>query len=144
MSSDYFGSPTTGGRSNWKSNLIELLDMNCGDKTNIGSMFQHYTALTNVGLFDSSGITVMTAVFMGCTSLTTIPLFNTSNVTDMSAMFSGCTNVESGALALYQQASTQTTPPSTHTDTFKNCGSNTVTGAAELAQIPTSWGGTAS
>jgi hypothetical protein len=60
----------------------------------------------------------------------------------MRRMFNDCLNVQSGALALYQQASTQTTPPSEYYNTFYNCGSNTTTGAAELAQIPSSWGGT--
>jgi hypothetical protein len=57
-------------------------------------------------------------------------------------MFIDCTNVQSGALALYQQMSTQTTQPTVYGDCFTNCGSNTTTGAAELAQIPASWGGT--
>jgi hypothetical protein len=57
----------------------------------------------------------------------------------MEYMFAGCSNVQSGALALYQQASSQATPPSTHIATFRGCGSNTVTGAAELAQIPSNW-----
>jgi len=47
--------------------------------------------------------------------------------------------VESGALALYQQASTQATPPAYHHYTFYRCGRDTTTGAAELAQIPSSW-----
>ena len=50
-----------------------------------------------------------------------------------------CNNVESGALALYNQLSTQTTPPSNHSQTFYDCGSNTTTGAAELAQVPSDW-----
>jgi len=57
----------------------------------------------------------------------------------MTAMFVRCYAVESGALALYQQASTQTNPPSSHSNTFRDCGSNTTTGAAELAQIPSDW-----
>lgn len=56
--------------------------------------------------------------------------------------FGQCINVESGALALYQQMSTQATPPSITSHCFTNCSSQTVTGAQELAQIPTSWGGT--
>jgi hypothetical protein len=60
----------------------------------------------------------------------------------MSGMFDSCYKVQSGALALYQQASTQATPPTDHTGTFTNCGRDTVTGAAELAQIPQDWGGT--
>jgi hypothetical protein len=59
-------------------------------------------------------------------------------------MFAWCYEVQSGALALYNQMSTQITPPAEHTQTFRSCGSHTTTGAAELAQIPSSWGGTAS
>ena len=54
-------------------------------------------------------------------------------------MFANCTKVQSGALALYQQASTQANPPPEHARTFRNCGSDTPTGAAELAQIPYDW-----
>jgi hypothetical protein len=54
-------------------------------------------------------------------------------------MLWNCGNVESGALALYQQASTQANPPSTHVETFYRCGINTVQGSAELAQIPSDW-----
>lgn len=60
----------------------------------------------------------------------------------MEYMFYNCTQVQSGALALYQQASTQTTPPTIYENAFWQCGSNTTTGAAELAQIPVAWGGT--
>ena len=95
--------------------------------------------LTTVPLFDTSSVTNMATMFSGCLYLTTVPLFDTSSVTNMSSMFYNCYAVESGALALYQQASSQTNPPSTHNYTFHNCGSDTVTGAAELAQIPSDW-----
>jgi surface protein len=81
----------------------------------------------------------MQDMFRVCSALTSIPLFNTANVTNMSSMFDGCINVQSGALALYQQASTQANPPTSHYYTFYGCGSNTQTGAAELAQIPSDW-----
>lgn len=123
-------------------NIIGVLGANTTSVTDMRGMFVECTPLTSVPLFDTSSCTNMSSMFSKCTSLTTVPLFNTSSCTNMSAMFRGCTSVASGALALYQQASTQTTPPSDHTDAFKNCGSNTSTGAAELAQIPTSWGGT--
>ena len=99
-------------------------------------------AITSIPLFDTSSATNMANMFRECRYLTSIPLFNTGNVTNVGYMFSGCLAVESGALALYQQMSTQTTPPTDHKNTFLSCGANTVTGAAELAQIPTSWGGT--
>jgi surface protein len=81
----------------------------------------------------------MSQMCFNCTKLTSIPLFNTSKVTNMFQTFQGCTNVQSGALALYQQMSTQTTPPTNHGGTFYNCGINTQTGSAELAQIPSDW-----
>lgn len=104
-----------------------------------GGMFYGCTSLTSVPLFDTSKVTNMDDMFSRCTSLTTVPLFDTSNVKSMNWMFYGCTNVQSGALALYQQASTQANPPSSHNGTFRNCGSNTQTGSAELAQIPADW-----
>jgi surface protein len=107
--------------------------------TSISSMFQDCSSLTTVPLFDTSSADNMMSMFYNCSSLTTVPLFDTSNVTYMGSMFYNCYKVESGALALYQQASTQATPPSSHWGTFYNCGRDTVTGAAELAQIPSDW-----
>jgi hypothetical protein len=110
--------------------------------TKIDYIFQGCTSLTSICLFDTSAVTSMQGAFVGCTSLTSIPLFDTSAADDINYAFQDCTKVKGGALALYQQASTQSTPPY-HDDAFMNCGKDTVTGAAELAQIPASWGGTA-
>ena len=107
--------------------------------TDMESMIADCRSLTSVPLFDTSSVTNMRDMFEACTSLTSVPLFDTSNITDMNYMLWNCTNVQSGALALYQQASSQANPPSNHTETFKDCGSNTVTGAAELDQIPSDW-----
>lgn len=111
--------------------------------TNMSSIFLNCTSLTSVPLFNTSMVTSMYSMFDGCSSLTSVPLLNTSSVINMDSMFLDCKNVQSGALALYRQASTQTNPPRDHSRTFKNCGVNTTTGAAELAQIPNNWGGTA-
>ena len=145
------------------ANVIEVLGANTTNVTDMQNMFRNCTALqsvplfdtskvwnmismfgycehlTTVPLFDTSNVTTMSGMFFRCTSLTSIPLFNTSKVTDMNNTFGQTLNVEGGALALYQQASTQTNPPSSHSQTFFNCGSNTQTGAAELAQIPNDW-----
>ena len=83
----------------------------------------------------------MIEMFFNCESLTALPLFDTSNVTNMQGTFYNCKNVQTGALALYQQASSQANPPSNHFFTFANCGINTTPGAAELAQIPNDWKG---
>lgn len=120
----------------------------------VQGMFEDCTSLESVPLFNTSSVESFQDMFKGCSSLKRIPLFDTSSaiytqnpaISDIHSycfnMFDGCVSVEGGALALYQQWITQTGGyPSNHTDTFKNCGANTVTGVAELQQIPTSWGG---
>ena len=124
-------------------NLVSVIA--AGDTSSVTSMsylFKGCTSLTSVPLFDTSSVTGMGDMLRGCTSLTSVPLFNTSSVTSLNNTFNGCVSVDGGALALYQQASTKSPEPS-HNNTFKDCGKDTTTGAAELAQIPTSWGGTA-
>ena len=124
---------------NYCTSLTTVPLFNTSSVTNMSYMFYNCNLLTTVPLFDTSSVTSMGYTFNNCYSLTTVPLFNTSNVMFIDSMFENCTNVQSGALALYQQASTQANPPSKHTGTFRNCGSNTTTGAAELAQIPDDW-----
>lgn len=121
-------------------NLIEVLGANSTNVTDMTEMFAYSNSnLSSVALFDTSNVSSMNRMFHNCSSLTSIPLFDTSNVTNVDFMFSNCTNVQSGALALYQQMRSQPTPPSTHWQTFSNCGKNTQTGSAELAQIPSDW-----
>lgn len=112
--------------------------MDTSSLTNAYTMF----ALSNVStvpLYDTSSVTNAEAMFYGCESLTTIPLFDTTSMTNVDAMFSDCYNVQSGALAIYNQMASQANPPSSHLETFYGCGSSTTTGAAELAQIPSDW-----
>lgn len=73
---------------------------------------------------------------------TSIPLFDTSSAEDVRNMCNNARNVTTGALALYTQMSTQANPPTSYSGCFSNCGSGNASGQAELAQIPTSWGGT--
>ena len=107
--------------------------------TNMYQMFEGCSSLTSVPLFNTSSVTDMYSMFFGCRSLTSVPLFDTLSVTNMSYMLYECVSVQSGALALYMQASTQAQPPTNHSQTFYNCGINTPQGAAELAQIPSDW-----
>lgn len=107
--------------------------------------FKNCFSLETVGAITSRNIKLQTdEMFYGCSSLRTIPTFaSTINFEDSVAnMFNGCVSVESGALDFYNRMSSQSTPPTYHNGCFTNCGSNTTTGAAELAQIPSSWGGT--
>lgn len=76
----------------------------------------------------------------GLTSIPNITLPTDTSVIVNNA-FSGNKEVTGGALNLYNKfiaADWQ----GTHVSCFTNCGVNTTTGAAELAQIPSSWGGT--
>ena len=129
----------------YQYDLLEVIGVgNTSNVTNMENMFFMLfgrASLTSVPLFDTSNVTNMSNMFRNCHSLTAVPLFDTSKVTNMQSMFNECINVQSGALALYQQASTQTTPPTIYNACFRNCGRDTVEGWAELAQIPTSWGG---
>lgn len=122
--------------------LQSVIAANTTGVTSMDSMFYYCTGLTTVPLFDTSSATNLSGMFRDCQALTSIPLFNTSSATNTSRMFLNCYAVESGSLALYTQASAQVYPPSTHEYMFTGCGRDTVTGAAELAQIPASWGGT--
>lgn len=130
--------------SDWYSDrsIEAVLGANTTGITDMGNMFDGST-LTSTVLFDTRSVTNMSNMFASC-PITSIPLYDTSSVVYMNYTFNGCVNVTGGALALYQQASGQTTPPEEYEGCFTDCGSNTQTGAAELAQIPSSWGGTAS
>lgn len=108
---------------------------------NTNSMFQECNSLTAAPLFDTSHVTNIRYMFKGCSVITALPQYNFSSVEQCAYAFAYTYLVESGALALYNQLSANTITDST-SETFKNCGSNTVAGAAELAQIPSSWGGT--
>ena len=99
------------------------------------------------GAFAGSGIRHVAALplsgrcfqmFSHCTSLVDIPQFENLGVGNCQEMFAECGNVESGILDCYSSLS-QPTPVVSHYQCFMNCGINTLTGAAELAQIPSDW-----
>lgn len=107
--------------------------------THVGSMFEGCVSLTTSPLFDTSNVTNMGSFFYNCRALTRVPLFATRKVTAMSYAFYNCRKVTYGALALYKQASGQTTPPNAHTAAFRACGIDTSSGSTQLASIPSDW-----
>lgn len=127
------------GLLGFSNNLIEVLGANTSNVTSMDSLLGGCNSLTTVPLFDTSNVTNMSYAFYNCTALTSIPLYDTSKAPNMECTFCECRNVQSGALALYQQASSQGIPPNKHYATFYNCGIDTQTGAAELEQIPSDW-----
>ena len=109
------------------------------DVTDLTAFFAGSRGLEKLTLVGGGNVTNYSSLCSSCESLKKVPSVNTSSATNVMDMFGNCHAVESGALALYQQMSSQATPPATHDACFRDCGINTVTGAAELAQIPTDW-----
>lgn len=86
----------------------------------------------------------MDRCFGPATALTEFVTMQTPNtLVNVNSVFLGASNVASGALDQYTYWSTYNTNISNHSATFKDCGSNTQTGLAELNQIPVGWGGNA-
>jgi surface protein len=148
-----------------QTDLIGVLGANTSSVTYMAGMFEGCGGLKSVAPFDLSRVINTESMFSGCYGLTTVPAFNTRSATDMEYMFESCRGliavpllntssaqnvyrmfadclyVKSGALALYQQMSTQAVPPSIHDECFDACGELTDEGSDDLVQIPKSWGG---
>ena len=112
--------------------------------TNLGNGTCKLLDSGNLDITDSIGQTCqsMDRMFNNCTGLTYIEPMHCSNVQNVGGMFGGCTEVTEGALAQYTWFINNNNNITNHSGTFSNCGSDTQTGAAELAQIPVGWGGT--
>lgn len=126
------------------TSLVSVPAFVTSSSTTFKEAFRDCTSLVSVPTLDTGLATDLSGMFYGDTSLEHVNLFNTASATNMGQMFYGCTNVELGALALYQQASQQATPPSNYSGCFANCGKDAPSGApihAEMQQIPSSWGG---
>lgn len=61
--------------------------------TNFTSTFQNCRSLKSVPLFNTQNVTTFGSTFTSCASLQAVPLFNTSNVTNMSQTFNGCSSL---------------------------------------------------
>lgn len=125
--------------------LEEVPDFDTSKVTQMQGMFEGYNEtmhLKYVPNFDYSKVTRFEEFMKNNVDLKTIPEMNIeASVTYCHEMFSNCPNIKSGQKALYDKLSAIGTITN-HTDCFKDCGSDTEEGRAELAQIPTSWGGT--
>lgn len=98
----------------------------------------------NLNIIDSNGNTCQTMdrMFNGCSGLTEFSTIRCINVQNVGGMFMKCTNITEGALAQYTWFINHNINITNHSSTFSDCGSDTQTGTAELAQIPVGWGGT--
>lgn len=76
--------------------------------------------------------------FLGCTGLTAMPYLDLSAVRECTSMFDGCINIGSGILDTYNVLSLHVQQHN-YNNCYRNCGTNSPTGSAELAQIPAGW-----
>lgn len=111
--------------------------------TDMGYLFDECSSLTEAPALSTENVTNMEFMFHSCTELRHVPLLNVNSLENFTYAFYNCPKVESGALAMYNAASQQIPAADTskYEEAFTDCGKDTVTGAAELAQIPDSWKG---
>ena len=127
----------------WKlgdPNLLKVWGANAPGLRDIDGMFANCHNLREVCLFDTRHVKRWMSTFGGCDKLQYIPRFDVSSADYMTGTFVNCIHVTGGALDLYNDASS-TGLVQYHYLTFGDCGRNTTTGAAELSEIPESWGG---
>ncbi len=122
------------------SSIAYVCDFDTSAVININHIFRN-TSITKSPNIDTGNVTSAESAYFG-SLIEEVPLLNTGKMINVNYMFINCFKVKSGAKALYEQMVAQTNPPSNHNLTFRYCGRDTETGAAELAQIPVSWGGT--
>lgn len=140
-------------------NLIEIGSIDLSRVTNANDMFNGCENLIEIGSINLSQIEHMRGMFSGCSKLSVIPSItlpaytyaNNGKIEECQQLFDGCYNVSSGALDLYNRLThTYSAAGQTkclvdlrnnfaHMYCFRNCGRDTTTGAAELAQIPSDW-----
>ena len=118
--------------------LVSVCLFDTRDCQNTTGMFTWCPALVATPRFDLVACLDARYMYTGCSSLTEIPTLNLGVCRNVDGLFSNCTNVQTGALALYQQLSAQASITS-HRGTFYLTGSETESGSQELAQIPITW-----
>lgn len=112
--------------------------------SNLGSGTCKLIDSGNLDITDSDHVVCesMDRMFANCTGLTYITPLHCTNVQNVGGMFNNCIEVTEGALAQYTWFLNNGVNINNHSGTFTDCGSDTQTGVAELAQIPVGWGGT--
>lgn len=66
--------------------IVEILGFNSTGITSMIGLFNDFTQISSIPIFDTSSVTNMRGMFQG-SNLREIPLYNTSSVTDMFEMF---------------------------------------------------------
>lgn len=130
-----------------QSSLTSIAYFDTSSVTNM-SFFADHTAITTIPPFNLNNVNDMDNAFISCTALTEIPDFVCDDITEecnVGNAFANCINVNTGILNMYNKLKHIEPWADSHYNsyyyecTFENCGSNSQSGAAELAQIPNCW-----
>ena len=96
------------GYMNKVQSITGISCLNTSKVTNMGSMFEGCSGLTNLDVsgFNTANVTNMQFIFYGCSGLTNLDLsnFNTANVTTMEGMFDHCSALTSLDLSGFNTA----------------------------------------
>lgn len=150
--------------TNMGSVRCELIGANASDAIDATNMLRSCSALTKIGKIDLSNVTTTNfmcsdcnnlisfsnmnldslsaanGMFYNCRYLQKVPdLGQLPNIYTVQSMFGNCRHVETGTLAMYNILSARITTASNYRLCFTSCGADTVSGKAELAQIPSGW-----
>lgn len=124
--------------------LYKVCDLNVSGARAVTSMFGGCINLTQVGSINMSNVMLMNNMFNGCIQLPVIPniilpSYNTNN--NCYYMFYACYKVSSGITNLYNRLRyiIDTSSIGHYLSCFHDCGRDSPTGSAELAQIPNKW-----
>lgn len=135
--------------------LAELPAFETGNVANMAFMLQDCYLLREIPAMDTHNALYLTGFASNCIRLDRIPTLNVGKVGgagDLDAdtqhpmgaaesAFASCPAVSAGILSMYNALSSNNhlTSALSHHETFAACGIDTVSGAAELAQIPSGW-----
>ena len=123
------------------SELLAAPNIDLSLCTVINSMFELCSKMRTSLDYDIHSANNISSMYKDCESLTTIPDLTVSqSMTDCSYAFCGCRNASGGILRMYNKLKDISTITN-HVGCFSDCGIDSPTGAAELAQIPSDWKG---
>ena len=123
------------------SELLSAPNIDLSLCTKIYGMFEYCTKMRTSPDYDIHSANNISYMYWNCESLTTIPDLTVSpNMTDCRLAFAGCRNASGGILRMFNKLKDISTITD-HAGCFLNCGVDSPTGAAELAQIPSDWKG---
>lgn len=123
------------------SELLAAPNIDLSLCTKIYYMFGECTKMRTSPDYDIHSANNISTMYENCESLTTIPdLTVSTSMTNCHRAFAGCRNASGGILRMYNKLKDISTITD-HVGCFYNCGVDSPTGAAELAQIPSDWKG---